>query len=184
MFVNIETNRMLLKCIDQSDRYFLFEEFQNEFINKYLYDDEPMKEIEEADELIEFYNIKEPRNQNRWVIIEKIDQERIGTCGFHLWDRKKNEVEIGFELMEKHNGNGYMTEAITAIIEFAKTEMKVSTIKAIVYIENEKCKKLVEKFGFKKVDKEECMFREKMYLHDIYEKDMNTEESNLTNAST
>jgi len=48
MIVNIETKRMLLKCIDQSDREFIFEEFQNDFINKYLFDAEPMTIIEQA----------------------------------------------------------------------------------------------------------------------------------------
>ena len=183
MFVDLETKRIILKCIDHSDRDFIFEEFQNDFINRYLFDMEPMADIQEADDLIGFYTMEEPRDQNRWVMIEKNSKNKLGTCGFHLWDQEKHEVEIGFEMMEINNGKGYMTEAVEAIIAFAKTEMKVSKIKAVVYIENEKCKKLVEKFGFKKVGQEECIFREKMYLHDIYEKDMHTE-SNLTNAST
>jgi ribosomal-protein-alanine N-acetyltransferase len=179
MFVNLETKRLILKCIDPGDRDFIFEEFQNDFINRYLFDMEPMADIQEADDLIGFYCMQEPRDQNRWVMIDKNSKNKIGTCGFHLWDREKNEVEIGFELMEIHNGKGYMTEAVEAMIEFAKTDMKVATIKAIVYIENEKCKKLVEKFGFIKVDQEECMFREKMYLHDVYKKDITTEENKV-----
>ncbi len=168
MIVNIETERMLLKCVDQSDREFIFEEFQNDFINKYLFDAEPMTNIEQADELIEFYNMKEPRNQNRWVLINN-ENIKMGTCGFHLWDRKKNKVEIGFELMQQYNGKGYMAEAIGAIIQFAQIKMKVNKIIAIVFIDNRKCKRLLEKFGIKKVDQEEYKFRGNIYLHDIYE---------------
>ena len=171
MFIDIETKRLSLKCIDQSDRDFIFQEFQNDFINKYLYDQEPMTDIHEADDLIDFYTMNEPRNQNRWVIIEKNSKNKIGTCGFHLWNREKHEVEIGFELLEIYNGKGYMSEAVEAIIEFAKLQMQVATIKAIVYIENSNCKKLVERFGFKAIGKEEdCVFRGKTYIHDIYEK--------------
>ena len=184
MFIDIETKRLVLKCIDQSDRDFIFEEYQNDFITKYQYDEEPMTDIKEADDLIEFYNMKEPRNQNRWAIIDKNRKNKMGTCGFHLWDKERNEVEIGFELMEKYNGKGYMTEAVEAIIEFAKIQMKVDIIKAVVYVENDKCKRLVERFGFKKVDKEECIFRGKIYLHDIYEKNLKVNDSNLTTAST
>ena len=90
MIENIETNRMLLKYIDQSDREFIFEEFQNKFINKYLFDAEPMTDIVQADNLIEFYNMQEPRDQFRWVLIDKLKNIRMGTCGFHFWDRKKN----------------------------------------------------------------------------------------------
>ena len=169
MFVNIETQRLLLKCIDQSDREFIFEEFQNDFINKYLYDAEPMTDISQADDLIEFYNMDEPRNQNRWVLINKLENKKMGTCGFHLWDREKNQVEIGFELMQEYNGKGYMAEAVEALIEFARVKMQVNKIIGIVYIDNSKCKSLLEKFGFKIVGKEECSFRGSMYLHDIYE---------------
>jgi ribosomal-protein-alanine N-acetyltransferase len=169
MFINIETKRLLLKCVDQSDREFIFEEFQNDFINDYLYDEEPMTDIEQADDLIDFYNMKEPRNQNRWVLINKLENKKMGTCGFHLWDRKKNIVELGFELMQQYNGKGYMAEAVEAIIEFARIKMKVNKIIAIVYIDNSKCKRLLERFGFIIVDKEECIFRGSMYLHDIYE---------------
>lgn len=168
MFVNIETKRLLLKCVDQGDREFIFEEFQNDFINKYLYDEEPMTDIEQADALIKFYNMKEPRNQNRWVLINK-PEKKMGTCGFHLWDREKNKVEIGFELMKQYNRKGYMTEAVDAIIEFARNKMNVNKIIAVVYFDNSNCKKLLEKFGFKIVDKEECIFRGGMYLHDVYE---------------
>jgi len=184
MFVDIETKRLALKCIDQSDRDFIFEEYQNDFITKYQYDEEPMTNIKEADDLIEFYNMKEPRNQNRWVIIDKDSKNKMGTCGFHLWYKEKNEVEIGFELMEKYNGKGYMTEAVEAIIEFAKIQMKVDLIKAIVYTENEKCKRLVERFGFEIVDKEESIFRGKIYLHDVYEKSLKVKDSNLVISST
>jgi len=169
MFVNIETKRLLLKCLEQSDREFIFEEFQNEFINKYLYDDEPMTDIEQADDLIEFYNAKEPRNQNRWVLINKLENIKMGTCGFHLWDREKNKVEVGFELLQQYNGKGYMKEAIEAMIEFARSNMKVDKIIAIVYIENNRCKRLLEKLGFIFVDKEECIFRGSIYLHEIHE---------------
>ena len=169
MFEIIETKRLLLKCIDLSDREFIFEEFQNDFINKYLYDAEPMTDIEQADDLIEFYNVQEPRNQHRWVLINKLENIKMGTCGFHLWDREKNKVEIGFELMQKYNGKGYMAEAVEALIEFARVKMQVNKIIAIVYIENSSCKRLLEKFGFKIVGKEECIFQGSKYLHDIYE---------------
>jgi ribosomal-protein-alanine N-acetyltransferase len=169
MFVDLETERLHLKCIDQSDREFIFEEFQNEYINQYLYDAEPMTEIKQADDLIDFYNMKEPRNQNRWVLINKLDNIKMGTCGFHIWDRKENKVEIGFELLQQYNGKGYMTEAVEAILEFAHEKMKANKIIAIVYIDNSKCKRLLEKFGFMIVGKEECNFRGSVYLHDIYE---------------
>lgn len=168
MFANLETNRLILKCIDHSDRDFILEEFQNDFINRYLYDEEPMTHISQADELIGFYSMSEPRKQNRWVLVDKTTNTKLGTCGFHAWNPDHKEVEIGFELMEQYNGRGYMLEAVEAIIDFARHQMKVERIKAIVYVENQGCKKLLQRLGFIKAGEEETEFRGQMYLHDVY----------------
>ena len=169
MFTNIETNRLVLKCIDQFDRDFILEEFQNDFINRYLFDAEPMTEISQADELIDFYTIVEPRRQNRWILIDKTTNTKLGTCGYHLWNPDKKEVEIGFELMEPYNGKGFMLEAVKAIIEFAEHKMGVERINAIVYIENIKCIQLLERLGFVKVGEEETEFLDQIYPHFVYE---------------
>ena len=168
MFIDIETKRLILKCIDQSDRDFIFEEYQNDFITKYQYDEESMTSISQADELIDFYTMVEPRKQNRWVLIDKTTNTKLGTCGYHLWNPDNKEVEIGFELMEQYNGKGYMLEAIEAIIEFARREMEVERINAIAYIQNKSCIKLLERLGFIKVSEEETEFRGQIYLHNIY----------------
>jgi [ribosomal protein S5]-alanine N-acetyltransferase len=168
MFTNLETNRLVLKGIDHSDRDFIFEEFQNDFINRYLYDEEPMTDISQADELIDFYTLAEPRRQNRWVLIDKTTNTRLGTCGFHLWNPDNKEVEIGFELMEQHTGKGYMLEAVEAIIEFARREMKVEKINAVVYIDNQNCIKLLERLRFFKSGEEETEFRDQTYPHYKY----------------
>ena len=168
MFTNLETNRLVLKCVDQSDRDFIFEEFQNDFINRYLYDEEPMTDISQADELINFYTLVEPRKQNRWVLIDKTTNKKLGTCGYHLWNPDHKEVEIGFELMEQYTGMGYMQEAVEAIIEFARQKMKVERINAVVYIKNEKCIKLLERLGFNKVGEDGTEFQDQIYLHNVF----------------
>ena len=168
MFANIETNRLVLKCIDHSDRDFIFEEFQNDFINRYLYDEEPMTELSQADELIDFYTSPEPRKQNRWVLVDKTTHTKLGTCGFHLWNPDNKEVEIGFELMEQYNGRGYMREAVEALMEFARSDMKVEKVNAVVSIHNDKCIKLLERLGFTKAGEEETEFRGQLYPHHIY----------------
>lgn len=168
MFTNLETQRLTLRCIDHSDRDFIFKEFQSEFINRYLFDEEPMTDISQADQLIEFYTMSEPRMQNRWVLVDKITGEKLGTCGYHFWKPDLQEVEIGFELMEAFNGKGYMLEAVETILAFARQQMQVKTIRAVVYQGNTKCIQLLEKLQFVKVGDENTEFDGKSYLHDVY----------------
>jgi ribosomal-protein-alanine N-acetyltransferase len=169
MFTNLETERLFLRCLDKSYRDFIFEEFKNDFINKYLYDEEPMTDISDADELIGFYMEPEPRNQNRWVLVDKKSGIKLGTCGVHVWNRASHAVEIGFELMQEFNGKGYMLEAAKAIISFAQQKMKIKKILAQVFIENQKCIHLLEKLEFRKSGEKETEFSNQIFMHDIYE---------------
>ena len=136
MFRPLETERLILKSIGSDDREFILNMFSDDAVNKYLFDAEPLQNLEEADEIIDFYIQPEPRNQHRWIIIRKEDNLKIGTCGFHCWDTNLSKVEIGYDLKKVFHGNGYMTEALQELIEFASNEMKVKTINACIYTEN------------------------------------------------
>lgn len=64
-FNNIETDRLFLKNISSDDRDFIFSEFSNDVVNRYLFDAEPLTDVEGSDEIINFYTQQEPRLQNR-----------------------------------------------------------------------------------------------------------------------
>jgi ribosomal-protein-alanine N-acetyltransferase len=165
---NIETDRLLLKNIDNGDREFIFSQFSDDDINKYLFDAEPLTDISGADEIIEFYLEPEPRPQHRWIVIRKADGMKMGTCGFHCWGIKDSRVEIGYDLKKEFWGNGYMYEALNGIIEFAKGSMNIKEINACIYTENHKSISLAEKLGFVLTGSKYELFRGKKYLHSIY----------------
>ncbi len=167
-FENLETERLYLNNIDKEDRDFIFSQFSDDTVNRYLYDAEPLIDISEADEIIEFYMAPEPRIQNRWIIIRKSDNEKMGTCGFHCWDKKLGRVEAGYDLKEEFWGSGYMMEAMKESINFAKNQMRVNEITACISTENQKSIKLAESLGFVLSDSNTVIFRGKEYPHNIY----------------
>ena len=77
MFKALETKRLWLKNIDYEDTEFILEQYSNSDINRYLYDAEPMKELSEAQELIDFYTVPEPRSQHRWILVRKLDGAKL-----------------------------------------------------------------------------------------------------------
>ncbi|QNO15381.1 GNAT family N-acetyltransferase [Alkalicella caledoniensis] len=168
MFYNIETDRLLLKNIDNGDREFIFSQFSDDDINKHLFDAEPLKDLSGADEIIDFYLKTEPRLQHRWVIQDKAHGVKMGTCGFHCWSIKDSKVEIGYDLKKEFWGNGYMYESLNHIIEFSKKNMKVKVINACIYIDNTRSISLVEKLGFILTGSKHEIFRGVEYLHNIY----------------
>jgi ribosomal-protein-alanine N-acetyltransferase len=168
LFKELETQRLILKNISMEDRDFIYRQFSNDFINRYLFDAEPLIDIQGADEIIDFYLQLEPRLQHQWILVTK-EGEKIGTCGFHCWDTAEGICDMGYDLNPDYCGKGYMIETINAILKFAKNEMKLRKVKACIYPENEKSIKLAKKAGFKyHGDTEIVVFREKEYLHEIY----------------
>jgi [ribosomal protein S5]-alanine N-acetyltransferase len=169
MFEALETPRLFLRNISEEDKDFLFGLFSDDSVNEFLFDAEPLTDLRGADEIIDFYTQAEPRSQHRWVVERKPDHVKMGTCGFHRWNRADNTVEVGYDLHKAFRGNGYMLEAMKAIISFATRKMKVGSITACIYFQNRRSISLVEKLGFKDTGgtKDE-VFRGQAYLHRIY----------------
>ena len=169
-FTNLETDRLILKNIGKEDREFVYEQFSDKIVTEYLFDEEPLTDITGADEIVNFYIKPEPRNQHRWIIIRKADKTKIGTCGFHCWDRESGKVDIGYDLKKEFWSNGFMHEALNEIIEFAKNRMNIVEINVCIYIKNSRSIKLVEKNKFIKNGTKNEIFRDNEYLHNIYTK--------------
>lgn len=168
LFNNIETERLLLKNIGMDDREFILSQFSDDVVNKYLFDAEPLTNMEGAEEIIDFYIQPEPRLQHRWIIIKKSDGEKMGTCGFHCWNLSEGNIEVGYDLKEAFWGNGYMQEAMKAIIMFAAKNMHIKEISACIYVDNQRSIRLAENLGFVLAGSSYEIFRNKKYLHNRY----------------
>lgn len=83
-----------------------------------------------------------------WDLIEKDSKEVIGHCGFHTWDKKDRQAELGLELHKKFRKKGLMLEAVQPILAFGFNEMKLKKVEAYIKTKNLPSKKLVAKLGF------------------------------------
>ena len=168
LFKDLETERMLLGNISREDRDFVFEQFSNPRVNRYLYDAEPLTSIHEADAIIDFYMQPEPRSHHRWILTDR-DGAKMGTCGFHCWNPSAGSCEISYDLHPDFWGRGYMAEAVGAILRFAENDMKIRRIDACIYPANAASIALAEKFGFRFTgETRSLVFRGDEYLHRIH----------------
>jgi ribosomal-protein-alanine N-acetyltransferase len=168
LFTDLDTERLWLKSIAMEDKEFIFSQFSNDTVNKHLFDAEPMKVLAEAEELIRFYRMPEPRGQHRWIIVRKEDGTKMGTCGFHCYDKLNRRTEMGYDLYPSYWGRGYMLEAMRVIISFAKAHMDVNEMNACIHAENQPSIRLIEKLGFIRTGSEQVAFRGKEYQHFRY----------------
>lgn len=145
-FPEIETERLVLREIMPDDAPAVFAIFSDAEVMRY-YDLNAYQNPDQAAELIDFFDESfEVERAIRWGIERKSDQRLIGTCGY-VWLRQYRG-EIGYELARAHWRNGYMQEALDAILEFGFDELQLNRIEALVMLENLASAQLLRKIGF------------------------------------
>lgn len=83
-----------------------------------------------------------------WFIIRKQDKKVIGLIFFKGNPDLNGEIEIGYGLGKDFEHNGYMTEAVNAICDWAFKQRGVNKIKAETKPDNYKSEKLLKRCDF------------------------------------
>ena len=159
-FPAIETERLLLQPLTAEHTDFVFRHFSNPAVYQYLLDEPPVTDHAQAEEIVQFYAEPAGKPYNRWVILRKSDNQPIGTCGYHKWDRRYFRTEIGYDLHPDFWGQGYMTEALKAVIASGFEKVGLNRIDALVYVENKPSIRLLQRLGFTR----EGLLRDYFYL--------------------
>jgi len=142
-----DTKRCLIREITTEDVLRLYEIYSDKETKQYIEDlyENTEDEIKYTEEYI--------ANQYRffeyglWIVIDKETNVIIGRAG--LFNREnQDEIELGFVFDKAYWGKGYATEVLTAIINYAKIELSVTSICANVHKDNIRSKRLLEKLSF------------------------------------
>ena len=72
----------------------------------------------------------------------------IGSCGLFSWNRQWRKCTVGYELSPEAIGQGLMTEALHAILDWGFMQMQVNRIDAQIHPDNDRSIKLARKLGF------------------------------------
>jgi len=148
-FPDLETERLILRQLTLEDADFIFRHFSDSAVTQYLMDEPPVTEYAQAQEIIRFYLEPAGKTHNRWGLVRKSDQQLIGTCGYHKWDKRYFRAEIGYDLSPGYWGQGYMAESLRAVLQNGFQRMGLNRIDALVYIENDRSVRLLQQLGFK-----------------------------------
>lgn len=77
-----------------------------------------------------------------------LNNQLIGIVGLHEINWRHKEVEIGYWIGEKHQGQGLTKQAILTMMAYAFFEYKLNRIKILCVTENTRSRCLAEKLGF------------------------------------
>lgn len=82
-----------------------------------------------------------------WTVLEKENGAVIGRAGI-IWREGYDLPELGFVIGVPWQGKGYAYEVCKAILRYAKEELSMERMQALVKPGNEKSLRLCEKLGF------------------------------------
>ena len=82
-------------------------------------------------------------------LFRKSDLRLIGTAGItNIVYGVFQSCNLGYELSQDAVGNGYMTEALQAVVEFCFAELRLHRIEANVMPRNDRSKSVLKRLGF------------------------------------
>jgi [ribosomal protein S5]-alanine N-acetyltransferase len=94
-----------------------------------------------------------------WTIVLKSEQEMVGDLCFFGEPNDLSELELGYGTYPTHCGQGYMTEAVKAIIDWAFLQKNVKKVLADTEKNNVASYRVLEKNGFVKFEETQTLFR-------------------------
>jgi [ribosomal protein S5]-alanine N-acetyltransferase len=146
----INTNRLSLRRISEKDVDAFYAIYSNIEVMRY-WSTPPLADRNAAVKLIsEIHEGFKRREILKWGIARRTDNVLIGSLTlFHL-DFTHRRAEIGYALDRAHWGQGYMNEALMAVLAYAFEKLDLHRIEADVDPRNSASIRTLERLGFQR----------------------------------
>jgi len=144
----IETDRLILKEINESHVEDILKIRSNEIINQFVKRNSPKTNY---DALQFILTIKERTQNNQTLylgITYKNQPNLIGTICLWNFSEDRKTAEVGYELLPGYHRKGIMSEALKAVLEYGFNNLNLQEILAFTSRYNENSKGLLLKHHF------------------------------------
>jgi len=145
--MRIETERLVLKKLVDADKERLVSLIGDFMVSKTLSNVPYPYTLDDADEWLKIVD-NEEFNLNIFL-----NDDLIGGVG--LTPTEDDFFELGYWLGVEYWGQGYATESVRGLLNYAKTNTPCEKFKANVFKENVASAKVLEKNGFKRLEDRE-----------------------------
>lgn len=149
MFEVFETNRLILKPIEQSEALFLQSLMNTPKALKYI-GDRNIRSENDARRYIQnrLIPVFAKFGFGTYVLYQKNTNIPMGTCGFY--DREGLDgIDIGYAILPKYERRGFTLEAVRFLSQSAFSQFRLEKLLAVTDPQNFPSIALLEKVGFK-----------------------------------
>lgn len=142
----ITTQRLILRTLTQDDANDLFEYSKDEEVGTNA-GWKPHESLEESKQILKEVFLGQ---EDVFGLVEKGGQKVIGTVGFMPDPTRENDEArmLGYALGVSYWGQGYMTEAVKAVLSYGFEEKGYCLISVSHYTDNFRSQRIIQKCGF------------------------------------
>lgn len=155
----IETERLVLRKVEMRDAADMFEYSKDPLVAKHVLWDAHTSISDTKGYLrymIRKYRCGDPSS---WGIEEKASGKIIGTIGYMWYQAENSSCEVGYSLARAHWNKGYMTEALSAVLDYTFYELRFNRVEAQHETDNGASGAVMRKCGMVK----EGTLRQRLY---------------------
>jgi [ribosomal protein S5]-alanine N-acetyltransferase len=151
MSLILETQRLLLKPILESELHKLHSIFIDAYVRKYLFDNEVLSSQQVEDILTESQRLFDEKKFGLWFIEPKGEKESMGFVGLWYFFEEK-QPQLIYALLPHATHKGYATEASVKVLEYCFNKLDYSYLVASCDRPNLSSQRLAERIGMKKIE--------------------------------
>jgi len=151
-FPVLKTKRLVLRQVTIKDAPWYFEHFNTKEIVEGQDHGGPRDLSEARAELkLYFVDVFRLKRGIRWGMTVKGCDKLIGSVGFYKWIQpERYQAEMGYDLNPAFWGEGIMTEALSAIIQYGFDQMGLHRIEVLISHQNKRSQTLIRRLGFER----------------------------------
>lgn len=147
-FPVLETERLILRPLSAKDASDLYHIRSNRIVNKFLRRSKPLSpdHVHRFIDKVISYQLK--HEWLFWVICNKNNHQFIGNICFWNIIKEFDLAELGYELLPEFFNQGFMSEAMSAVLNYGQMTLQLALIEAWTHKDNFYSLKLLNKFNF------------------------------------
>ncbi|MDF1695317.1 MAG: GNAT family N-acetyltransferase [Saprospiraceae bacterium] len=151
----LETDRLIIRNVEEKDIQGIFELDSDIEVHKYL-GNRPIQTTQDAASIVKYIQDQYSNNGlGRWAVIDKNTNEFIGWSGLKFETEVRNDMDyydLGYRLKRKFWGRGIATETSMIALKYGFQDLKLDSIYAGAHVENIGSNKVLEKVGMKRIE--------------------------------
>ncbi len=148
LFPSLSTERLVLRETADRDLQSVFE-MESDAIAMRYWSKLPIRDLEEARETLERAKRGFPeRAWLRWSITRREDDAMLGHVSLFSFSEQNRRAEIGYGLLRRYWGQGFMHEALSAVIDYGFGALGLRRLEADIDPRNAASLRALERLGF------------------------------------